>query len=195
MTNETAAFSRSALTFLSRFSSLLLVVASIGLGCSSTDPNESGAGGVGGATTGGAGMGGPTAGSGGTFVGGGGSGGGPVCARSPSELPFGCAATYDQQVSAFCGNAIETSIAKAGQCGSGWAWSCGGLSSRTCFFDSQKNLIRGRYCDDIATPYCAGCSCDPPNCVDSRALSTDVAPTCNVGQLPPVSGAGGATGS
>jgi len=194
MTNEPAALRRRTLTFLSRFSSLLLVVAAIGLGCSTTDPNESGAGGAGGATAGSGGTGSPTAGSGGTFSGGGGNAGGPVCARSPMELPFGCATTYDQQLSTNCGNAI-VSYARAGQCGSGWAWSCGGLSSRNCFYDGQKNLVRGSFCDDVPTPYCAGCSCDHPNCVDSRALSTDIALTCNLGQLPPVNGAGGATGS
>jgi hypothetical protein len=159
---------------MSRLSALVLVVAWLGAGCSSTDPGETGAGGQGGAI----------AGTGGAAAGG--AGGGSTCSLAPSDSRFGCAATYDAQTGrVFCSSAVETNRrATAGQCGAGWAWRCGSQLSFTCFYDGDKNLVRARLCEDSPTPLCAGCNCPMPNCLDSVDLSTDGAPTCDPSTLP-----------
>ncbi len=164
---------------MSRLSSLALVVAWLGAGCSSTDPGETGAGGHAGSVGG----------SGGTAAAAGGAGGG-YCSLPPSDSLFRCATTYDVQAAmATCTTAVETGVASAGQCGSGWAWRCGSQISFDCFYDGDKNLVRARLCQDSPTHLCTGCNCAQPHCLESVDLSTDGAPTC--GALPLVSPDGG----
>ena len=179
MPNETAETARRSLTFMSRLSSLVLVVAWLGTGCSSTDPAEMGAGGRGG--TGGAmgGMSGARAGAGGATAG----AGGATCGRlefmhdlegeclPPSSSTFSCKPTYDEQAAVTSCSGLGSLTIDKGEGGSGWAWQCmTGVTNWICIYDGTKNLVKARSCSENA-------------CDISSDLSTDGGRACDISEL------------
>ncbi len=84
----------------------------------------------------------------------GGIGVGNRCLQPVSAGVYGCAATYEEQLAKSClsgGGGVVT-----GACGTGWGWRCRAIYVQDCVYDSQRNLIAARWCDDV--PSCGGTS-------------------------------------
>jgi hypothetical protein len=190
MSREIAPLRALRLTFPSWFLWIALGVLGATSGCGAKELGGAGGTGGGGQAVG---AGGATGGKGGSgSVGGGSAGvgggsgtggtggvGGAIC--PPPLSTFGCATTYDKQLTgAFCTSGGRIS---AGRCGTGWAWHCASVYSQDCIYDADKNLIAAKHCDD-APPLIEQCPETGPYCLQSSGFGADGGPGCDLYNLP-----------
>jgi len=188
MNREIAPVRPLGLTFASWFLSFAVLALGTTAGCGSK--NLDAGGGTGGASDTGGSPPGATGGTGGGIVATGGAGG-AIC--PPPLSRFGCAATYDEQItisSPLCSGAGYTTY---GRCGSGWSWRCSSFSGLDCVYDADKKLVAARHCDDVPDQAFAGCYPFPnTECVLSSGYVTDGGPRC--ADPEPVDAGSGETG-
>ena len=190
MANEMAVFHRDALTLLSRSPGLLTAALLAALsGCSSSlGPGADSGGGT--AGTGGSaavgGSGGGIGGTGGTAgTGGGAAGGVGGCADvSPSDPPFGCRASYAEQMVALCQQYTPLASGRqAAACGSSHETIFGaGFYTIWCWYDDQGSLVAASRCED-SNVYCGG------PCISSARWPSPPIPDC----MPPIDVCGDGT--
>jgi hypothetical protein len=192
MTSETAHLRISPLTFVSRLAAITLLVGLSTGACSSVNGDPTGAGGRGGTDVipagGRGGAGGIMEGAGRPGGGRGGAGGSYCGATGGRESPtnaclFDCAPTFSAQAAVSSCSGAGTPTVAAGQCSTGWAWSCKtNDSTYSCIYDKDERLVYATACPN------------PSQCHVSWDESADGGRACDPSELAPSDGGVGGAG-